>query len=147
MRRFVVTALLAGVVLAGCKVCNDLFYVPTLSFTLSQTAADQLTAAPSEVGTCLNGTCWTNAVDATGNALTDVHFDSASRKLAVSQLIHDGGTVTAVNGQTDSTVSLTVSRDGGTVFTREWKGVAFEAFEPNGEGCGVAYKLKDTLSF
>ncbi len=140
-------ALLAGVVLAGCKVCTDLFYVPTLSFTLSQTTAEQLTAGPCEVGTCLNGTCWTNDVDATGNKIGDVVFDSASRKLAVSQLVRDGGTVTAVNGQTDSTVSLTVSRDGGTVFTREWKGVAFEAFEPNGEGCGVAYKLKDTLSF
>lgn len=142
MRRlFAVGAL----VLAGCSVCTDLLYIPQLTFVLPQTEADALTADTSSVATCLNGTCWSNAFDPTGSN-PDVTFDAQTRHLVVNQQFHDGGTTIGVNGQVDSTVSLTVSRDGGTLFTHEWTGVAFEAIEPNGQGCGIAYRLKEPLS-
>lgn len=140
--------MVSALALAGCAVCNDLFYIPTLNFVLSQSAANQLVdAASSEISTCINTTCWSNTVDASGSNAMDVTFDPTTRQLNVTQFVRDGGTVTAVNGQTGASVSLTVSRDGGTVFTHEWNSVAFEVIEPNGPGCGVAYKLKSPLTF
>lgn len=143
MRRLLAVGAL---VLAGCTLCTDLLYIPQLTFVLPQASADALATSPSEIGTCLNGTCWSNAFDPAGSNV-DVTFDAQTRRLVVNQQIHDGGTTTGVNGQVDSTVSLTVRRDGGTLFTHEWTGVAFEAIEPNGQGCGIAYKLKDPLTF
>ena len=142
MRRLLLVSLS---VFASCTTCTLLLYIPQLTFVLPQAEADALTAAPAEIATCLNGTCWANPFDP-ATVGEDVTFDAQTRHLVVDQRIHDGGVTYGVNGQVDSTVSLTVSRDGGTLFTHEWTGVTFEAIEPNGQGCGIAYRLKAPLT-
>jgi hypothetical protein len=153
MKRFLTAALLlvAGL-FAACRACPQLLIIPHLTFVLPENEANALTAAPAEVRTCLDSTCWTLSTDTMGNtndtnAFNAITFAPQTRQLSVSTEVWDGGTGRVLSATENSTVTLTVSCDGGTLFTHDWSKPEFEKTEPLGEGCGVFYQLKSPLAF
>lgn len=134
------------VVLAGCTMCTLKLVRGSLRFELPDTEANALTAAPSTIEACIDDTCWSDALDETGTGSV-TSFNGPARLLEITREQRDGGVSLGVTAGATSDVSLTLSRDGGIVFTHAWSNVTFEKTEPNGPGCGELYQLEAPLTF
>ena len=129
-----------ALVFAAC--CTKKAFLAGIAFELSQEGADALVAGPADLRTCFNGTCWDETFEPDGGesqALDSPAFDATSRTLHQRQKVTPGDT---------AEVTLTATRDGGTLFTHSWSNVKFKAVHANGELCGVdGYALDGPLKF
>lgn len=149
MKRALVVAFFALSMLSSCQRCTLKLVVGELAFVLPDAEASALTLAPSTIETCIDGTCWSDDLDETGQGSITI-FNAQSRELAITRTKPTGGpngARSSVPAEEKSDVSLTISRDGGTVFTRQWADAEFVSTEPNGQGCGELYLLKSPLTF
>ena len=132
--------LFVALVLSAC--CTMRGFLAGISFELSQEAADALVQGRADLRTCFNGTCWdeTFEPDGGGTSMLDaVTFDETSRTLSQRQKVTPGDT---------AEVTLTATRDGGTLFTHSWSNVKFKAVYANGALCGIdGYTLGAPLKF
>lgn len=131
--------LFVALVLSAC--CTQKALIAGIVFELSQDAADALVQAPADVHMCIDSACWdeTYVPDAGPSINEGLSFDETSRTLWMRQWASPGNT---------ADVTLTATRDGGVLFTREWTGVKFIHKFPNGELCGGdGYVPEGTVKF
>lgn len=140
MHRFVAAAAL--LIFSACgERCPLILHVPQLRFELSEAAADSFERnGEVSVETCLNTTCWAKPVLAVRPGPYGATWHSETRLLTLEQSVpvpgDPNGARTYVSGAPKSDVSLTMSADGGVLFTRTWADVPFNVESAEGSTCG-----------